>query len=142
MLETLSLCLVVGGIYMLLLLIIVQGWLLVWQSFLSRFDLLQELLGEDLATGLLGGSDAARLHRNQQLPQREPLLLQRERWPRHDLRRRGQPSASAHLSWRCLVNICIPQSVVGLCHLPTTCAKQPGNLASSRHPAVIHLDFF
>ncbi|KAH6923250.1 hypothetical protein HPB50_025553 [Hyalomma asiaticum] len=58
MLESLSLCLIVGGIYVLLLLLIVEGWLLVWQYFLSRFDLMHELLADDLTVEPFGGPDA------------------------------------------------------------------------------------
>ncbi|KAL1471419.1 hypothetical protein MTO96_039933 [Rhipicephalus appendiculatus] len=58
MLETLSLCLVVGGIYVLLLLIIVEGWLLVWHYFLCQLELVRELLADDLTKRPFRASDA------------------------------------------------------------------------------------
>lgn len=59
MLEALSLALVVGGIYILLLLLILQGWIFVWEQFLRHFDFFRELIGADFTAGV---SDA-RTHR-------------------------------------------------------------------------------
>ncbi|KAL3229446.1 hypothetical protein MRX96_023542 [Rhipicephalus microplus] len=60
MLETLSICLVAGGIYVLLLLLIVEGWLLVWHYFLCRIDLVQELLEDELLARQSGACDATK----------------------------------------------------------------------------------
>ncbi|KAL1487406.1 hypothetical protein MTO96_046561 [Rhipicephalus appendiculatus] len=75
MLETLSLCLIVGGIYVLLLLIIVEGWLLVWHYFLCRLELVRELLADDLTAGPKDFSGGEKNTRNAFVPLQHASLI-------------------------------------------------------------------